>query len=171
MLLLTNSMGSILFSWEASQKIPNILQNPKIHWPSLPPFLSQINPFLALPLWAYFFVSVLILSSTILHPSSPCRSGFSINIFYAFLFSPMCATFPDHLIILDLIILAISGEEYKLWRFFQLYWPWNLNIMQLFFPSLLLLPSSGRQIRLPLFTRDGFRNEMSFAADTTIMEP
>jgi hypothetical protein len=40
-------------------------------------------------------------------------SGFPINNLYAFLFSPIRATCPVHLIFLDLIILIILGEEYK----------------------------------------------------------
>jgi hypothetical protein len=47
-------------------------------------------------------------------PNGLFPSGFPINILYAFIFSPIHATFPVHLILLGLIIQIILGEVYKL---------------------------------------------------------
>jgi hypothetical protein len=42
-------------------------------------------------------------------------SGFPTNNLYTFLFSAIRATCPAHLILLDLIIRIILGDEYKSW--------------------------------------------------------
>jgi hypothetical protein len=39
--------------------------------------------------------------------------GFPINSLYTFMFPPIRTTCPAHLILLDLIILPILGEQYK----------------------------------------------------------
>jgi hypothetical protein len=48
-------------------------------------------------------------------PSGLFLSCFPTNILHAFIFSPIRDSFPSHLILLDLIILIIFGEEYNLW--------------------------------------------------------
>jgi hypothetical protein len=60
--------------------------------------------------------SVLLLSThlRLRLPSGLFPSGFPTNILYGFLFSPIRATCPTHLILLHLIILIMFVEEYKL---------------------------------------------------------
>jgi hypothetical protein len=47
-------------------------------------------------------------------PSGLFPSGFHTNILYIFFFSTIRSICPAHMILLDLIILIILGEEYKL---------------------------------------------------------
>jgi hypothetical protein len=50
-------------------------------------------------------------------PSGLIPSGFPTNILYALLFAPIHATCPVHLILLDLVILIILGQEYNLFEY------------------------------------------------------
>jgi hypothetical protein len=112
-------------SWEAAscaatQQFPNILRNPKGHYhahkgPPLVPILSQTYPVHTIP--SYLSKIHLILSShlSLGLPSGLFPSGFPTKILYAVLFSPIRATCPTHLILLDLIIIIILAEQYKLW--------------------------------------------------------
>jgi hypothetical protein len=55
---------------------------------------------------------LLIVSSHLLLRLPSVPSGFPTKILYAFLISPMRASFPTHLILLDLSTLIVYGEEY-----------------------------------------------------------
>jgi hypothetical protein len=113
-------------SWEAdscsaSQKIPHLLLNPNVHYcvdkhPPPVPTLSQMTPVQPLAMFPQY--PFLMLSSH-LHldlPSGLFSPGYPTKILYAFLISATHATRPTHLIILDMIILIMYGEECKLRR-------------------------------------------------------
>jgi hypothetical protein len=65
------------------------------------------NPIHSIPTYLSKILHLGLLS--VLFPSS-----LPTNILYEFLFSPIRATCPAHLILLDLIILIILGEEFNI---------------------------------------------------------
>jgi len=105
-------------SFSASQEIPRILWNPKVHYrihkcPPPVPILSQLDP-VHTP-HPTSWRSLLIQSSHLRLglPSSLFPSGFPTKTLYTPFLSPIRATCPAHLIILYFIIRKILGEEYR----------------------------------------------------------
>ena len=110
-------------SWAAnwfttSQEIRRISRNPKVHYRThkLPPPLSILGqPNQSIYPYPTSWRSILILSIH-LHlglPSGLFPSGFPTQTLFTPLSSPISATCPAHLILLDFITRTILGEEYK----------------------------------------------------------
>jgi len=110
-------------SWEAnwfsaSQEIPRILRNPKVHYrthkrPPTVPIMGQLNP-------VHIPTSHLLeIHPNNIHPSMPRSPSGSFppvsppRPYTATLSSPVRATCLAHLILLDFITRIILGEEYK----------------------------------------------------------
>ena len=110
-------------SWEAnwfaaSQKIPRISWNPKVHYrthkrPPPIPILDQPNP-------VHIPTSHLLeIHPNIIHPSTPRSPQWSPSLRFPHqdpihtLSTPIRATCPAHLILLDFITRTILGEEYR----------------------------------------------------------
>ena len=110
-------------SWEAnwfaaSQEIPRISRNPEVHYRThkRPPHVSilgQPNP-------VHITTSHLLeIHTNIIHRSTPRSPQWSPSLRFPHqdpihpLFSPIRATYPAHLILLDFITRTILGEESK----------------------------------------------------------
>ena len=84
---LTNSMEQSPF-WEATQEIPRVLCNPKVHYriyksPPPVPILRHINPVHASPSLFLIIIFNIILLPTIRSSKSSLSFGFPIKILYA----------------------------------------------------------------------------------------
>ena len=104
--------------FSASQEIPRILWNTKVHCciHKRPPLsISWASSIQSIPPHPTSWRSILILSSHIRLglPSGLFPSGFPTKTQYTSHLSPIRATCPAHLILLDLITRTIFGEEHR----------------------------------------------------------
>ena len=102
----------------ASQEIPRISRNPKIHYRTHKPLLTV--PILGQPNPVHIPTSHLLeIQTNIIHPSTPRSPQWSLSLRFPhqdpthLLSSSIRATCPAHLILLDFITRTTLGEEYR----------------------------------------------------------
>ena len=106
-------------NWSAaSQEIPRISRNPKVHYrthkpPPTVPILGQPNPVHYPHPTSWRFILILFTHLRLGLPSGLFPPGFPTKTPYTPLSSPIRATCPVYLILLDFITRIILVEQYK----------------------------------------------------------